>query len=117
MCCLSLKKVIIYYQNRGSNVYACFIDASKAFDHVWHVRLFQLLKQRGLPPIALRLLIDMNKRQPSRTMWDNCYGEYFGAENGVRQGGVASPMLFTVYLDELLVRLEKTNVGCYIGHE
>ncbi len=50
-------------------------------------------------------------------MWDNCYSEYFGAENGVLQGGVASPILFTVYLDELLVRLEKTNVGCYIGHE
>ncbi len=50
-------------------------------------------------------------------MWDNCYSEYFGAENGVRQGGVASPFLFTVYLDELLVRLEKTNVGCYISHE
>ncbi len=50
-------------------------------------------------------------------MWDNCYSEYFGAENGVRQGRVASHILFTVYLDELLVRLEKTNVGCYIGHE
>ncbi len=38
-------------------------------------------------------------------------------ENCVRQEGVASPISFTVYLDELLVRLEKTNVGCYIGHE
>ncbi len=34
-----------------------------------------------------------------------------------QQGGVTSAILFTVYLDELLVRLEKTNVGCYIGHE
>ncbi len=98
-------------------MYACFIDASKAFDSVWHDRLFQLLKQLGLPPIALRLLIDIYRKQSSRTMWDNCYNEYFGAENGVCQGGVASTILFTVYLDELLVRLEKTNVGCYIGHE
>ena len=67
MCCLSLKEVITYYQNRGSTVYACFIDASKAFDRVRHDRLFQLLKQRGLPPIALRLLIDMYRRQSSRT--------------------------------------------------
>ncbi len=117
MCCLSLKDVITYYQNRGSTVYACFIDASKAFDCVWHDILFQFLKQRGLPPIALRLLIDMYRRQSSRIIWDNCYSEYFGAENCVRQGGVASPILFTVYLDELLVRLEKTNVGCYIGNK
>ncbi len=76
MCCLSLKEVITYYQNRGSNVYACFIDASKAFDHVRHDRLFQLLKQRGLPPIALCMLIDMYRRQSSRTMWDNCFQVY-----------------------------------------
>ncbi len=54
MCCLSLKEVITYYQNRGSTVYACFIDAGKAFDRVRHDRLFQLLKQRGLQPIADR---------------------------------------------------------------
>ncbi len=55
MCCSSLKEVITYYQNRGSTLYECFIDASKAFDHVRHDRLFQLLRQRGLPPIALCL--------------------------------------------------------------
>ncbi len=71
-------------------MYACFIDASKAFDHVQHDRLFQFLRQNGLPPITLHLLIDMYRRQSSRTMWDNCYSEYFGAENGVQQGGVAS---------------------------
>ncbi len=100
MCCFSLTEVITYYHNRESNVYAYFIDAIKAFDRVQHDRLFQLLKQRGLPQIALRLFIVMYGRQSSRTMWDNCYSEYFVAENGVRQGGVASPMLFTVYLDE-----------------
>ncbi len=56
-------------------MYACFIDASKAFDHVRNGRLFQLLRQRGLPPIALRLPIDMYGRQPSRTMWNNCFSK------------------------------------------
>ncbi len=50
-------------------------------------------------------------------MWDNCYSKYIEAENGIRQGGVASLILFTVYLNELLVKLEMTNVGCYIEHE
>ncbi len=117
MCCLSLMEVITYYHNRGSTVYVCCIDTSKAFDHDRHYAWFQLLKYRGLPLIALRLLINMYRRPSSRTMWDICYSEYFGAKNSVHQGGVASPILFTVYLDELHVRLEKTNVGCYIGHE
>ena len=33
--------------------------------------------------------------------------------NGVRQGGILSPILFTVYIDELLQRLSKLGVGCH----
>ena len=34
--------------------------------------------------------------------------------NGVKQGGVLSPVHFTVCMDELLVRLVKSRCGCYI---
>ena len=37
-------------------------------------------------------------------------------ENGVKQGGVLSPILFCVYFDELLKRLGSSGMGCYIGH-
>jgi len=33
--------------------------------------------------------------------------------NGVRQGGVLSPIMFTVYLDDLLADLESSGVGCF----
>ena len=36
--------------------------------------------------------------------------------NGVRQGGVLSPILFTVYLDELLQCLSSLDIGCHVGH-
>ena len=34
----------------------------------------------------------------------------------MHQGGVLSPVLFTVYLDELLQRLSHLDIGCHIGH-
>ena len=37
-------------------------------------------------------------------------------ENGVKQGGVLSPILFSIYFDELLKRIERTGIGCHIGH-
>ena len=40
----------------------------------------------------------------------------FTVSNGVRQGGVLSPILFTVYLDDLLNELKRLNVGCHWRH-
>jgi hypothetical protein len=37
------------------------------------------------------------------------------AANGVKQGGVLSPVLFCIYIDGLLVLLAKAGCGCYIG--
>ncbi len=36
--------------------------------------------------------------------------------NGVKQGGVLSPILFTVYIDELLTRLSNARLGCHVGN-
>ena len=37
--------------------------------------------------------------------------------NRVKQGGVLSPILFTVYLDSLTKTLKQRNIGCKIGNK
>jgi hypothetical protein len=39
----------------------------------------------------------------------------FIAENGVKQRAVLSPVLFSVYIDDLLLLLSKAGFGCYLG--
>jgi hypothetical protein len=39
----------------------------------------------------------------------------FNVSNGVRQGGLLSPTLFTVYMNELIEGLNATGVGCFIS--
>ena len=46
--------------------------------------------------------------------WNKHRSESFGCLNGVKQGGVLSPILLTVYIDELLLKLRSSGFGCYI---
>lgn len=47
--------------------------------------------------------------------WGGSYSSPFSACNGVRQGGVVSPVLFSVYMHELDAALCKAGVGCNIA--
>ena len=39
----------------------------------------------------------------------------FNVSNGVRQGGILSPYLFCIYVDELSKMLNNEHVGCFVG--
>ena len=41
---------------------------------------------------------------------------FFSISNVVRQGGILSPNLFSVYIDDLSDKLVKCKVGCYINN-
>ena len=115
MCTLVLKEVVRYYNNLSTEVFSCFVDATKAFDRIRYDKLFMLLAKRGIPPIILRTLLDLYQRQQLCTRWKGHKSGLFSTSNGIRQGGVISPILFCVYLDELLLRLENQGIGCCIG--
>ena len=117
MCTLALKEVVKYYTSRRGSVYCCLLDATKAFDRVKFDKLFEIMIARNIPSCAIRLVFDMYNRQKVRTVWNGQYSSSFSTSNGVRQGGVLSPILFTLYIDVLLERLESSGVGCHIGHE
>ena len=39
----------------------------------------------------------------------------FGISNGVKQGGIFSPLLFSLYIDELFLLLKESALGCHVG--
>ena len=49
--------------------------------------------------------------------WNNFVSEKFEITNGVRQGSLISPLLFTVYMEALSDALNVCNVGIYVGFQ
>ena len=47
--------------------------------------------------------------------WGHCISSTFTVSNGVKQGGILSPKLFIVYMDDLSNILNKTNIGGKVG--
>jgi hypothetical protein len=110
-----VKEVIAYYVNSNSYVHCVFRDASKAFDKVEYCNLFDLLLNRNIPPHIIRVLLNMYTGQQVHLLWNGVYSRPFPASNGVKQGTIISQILFCVYLDTLLLELQRTGLGCHIG--
>ena len=95
-------------------MYACAMGLSKAFDLVEWPSLFILLMNKGVSPIFLRVLMFIYRNQVCDVLWNSSYSERFSVSNGVRQGAVSSPLLFSIYIDGLISLLRKSGLGCQI---
>ena len=92
------------------------LDATKAFDCVAYTALFNRLLSIGLCPLITRVLLYMHVSQQVCVKWSGLVSECFSASNGVKQGGVLSPVLFSVYTDIMLSRLRQCGAGCHVGN-
>ena len=49
-----------------------------------------------------------------RVRWGNSTSPDFLVGNGVKQGGIISPILLNIYMDELSMHLNSSGIGGYI---
>jgi len=117
MCTMVLKETLSYYTANKGTVFCTMLDATKAFDRIEYCKLFHTLIRRKLPCVVLRLLIALYTNHVTRVVWNGVQSRRFGVMNGVKQGGVLSPVLFCTYIDDLLRALSKANVGWGRGSE
>merc|ERR1712215_301777 len=111
-CIFAFKELVDHYTSRNSRVSVCFLDASKAFDRINYSLLFNKLIKRGVCGYLLRTIIYWYETQTMCVKWGNVTSRSFGVSNGVRQGGILSPLFFNVYVDDLSAQLNKLNMWC-----
>ena len=122
MCTMLLKETVSYYTNNDSSVYCILLDATKAFDRIQYSRLLEILLDRNFPALVNRLrsvlylehLYHLYLEQKTQVNWNGVSTESFFVFNGVKQGGILSPILFCLYIDRLTTHLHQSGVECYM---
>ncbi|XP_045539177.1 uncharacterized protein LOC123722186 [Papilio machaon] len=111
---LCLKQTIDYYTSRNTRVFAGFLDLSKAFDLVSYETLWKKLDEQKVPNNIVKILQFWYGSQVNVVKWSNMYSDPYKLECGVRQGGLTSPILFNLYVNDLIVALSSQHVGCHV---
>ena len=108
----TVKSIVNYYCTNNSTVNLCALDLSKAFDTLNFSTLFVKLMDRNLPRNIIVLLSRWYHCSTATVIWNRCESHSVCLTAGVRQGGILSPHLFAIYVDDLLVQLSKSKLGC-----
>ena len=80
-----------------------------------HTILFNKNMQRNYSRAVVRTLY--NWYGSSCALWNGTsfYSRTFLLRCVVRQGGVMSPILFALYVNDIIMKLENSKLGCYVG--
>ena len=111
----TVRKAIDYFVERDSTVNVCALDLAKAFDKVNKYALFIKLLKRRCPIKFIELLDNWYDKCHTCVKWGNSFSHFIKLNAGVRQGGVLSPVLFAVYVNDILVLLQSSGLGCQIN--
>ena len=111
----TLANIVKYFSDRRTTITLAALDVSKAFDRVSHFGLFLKLIDKGVPGWFIASLLNWYSKCTAVVRWGNTISTPFSIESGVRQGGVLSPILFAIYIDEIILSLTNAKLGCTIN--
>ena len=99
------------------NVYFCFIYYAKALDCVDHNKLWEILKEIGMPDHLTCLLRNLYASQEATVRTGHGTTNWFQIGKGVRRGCILSPCLFNLYAEYIMqnARLDDAQAGIKIS--
>ena len=95
---------------RGGKIYACFVDLKSAFDSVQRKSLFEVLVKYGIDGKFMKSIRSIYNSVIACVRTENATTDFFDCPVGVRQGCVLSPILFSLFINEITDAVDKRGM-------
>jgi hypothetical protein len=99
--CFVLKCIVDIMLSKKKKLFCAFVDFQTAFDTIWHNGLWFKLSRIGIQGSVYNVITNMYKQTKSRVFAHNTTSDIFVNNIGVRQGENLSPLLFSLYINDL----------------
>jgi hypothetical protein len=111
-----LRETVAHNIDKGHDVFICFLDAQKAFDTVWINGLLYKLIEANIDPKLCRVFKDMYDNFRCTVKIGNDFSDWINIYQGVQQGAPLSMWAYQMYINELLIEIEKSKLGAKINN-
>ena len=84
------------------SLYQVFVDLTKAFDTVNRNVLWKILEKIGCPPKFVHMFKELHRNMKARVNFNGQLSDELAVDNGVKQGDIPAPTLFSIFFAVLL---------------
>lgn len=97
------------FKMQKKNLYCAFIDFSKAFDSVWRIGMWKKLLDNSINGRNFRVIYNLYQNIKSCVILNDSISAFFVSSCGLRQGENLSPVLFSIFLNDLETHLQSNG--------
>ena len=112
----TLINIIEHSMYLDKELHVCYIDVKKAYDHVEHWGIKQVMEMYGYDPHFINIIMSLYRSTKTQVITPYGLTDNINVTRGVRQGCPLSPTLFILFLDPVLLQIEEGKKRYQMDH-
>ena len=116
-CVFLLHSIISKVLNSGEKLYCVFIDNEKCFDKIDRSYLLQKLLQENISCKFVKAIKSMYASVKLCIKYNNTFSQFFNSHIGLKQGDPSSPILFMLFVNDMIDSINSNFNGIFTTNE